>query len=173
MNKYRLLARITFGILILGFCTCLYAQNFSSLEERMTFNEFKGAGLDKLSTDELNILNDWIRRHSLGAEEAVAISSNANSNSSNPNTFPERIGFKDYTGNDRVIEAVIVGTFQGWSGETKFILNNGMIWQQAEEDLVGVRPRENQAVTIEPGFLSSWKLSVPGLNRKLKVKRIE
>ncbi|NNJ64680.1 MAG: hypothetical protein HKP16_03880, partial [Xanthomonadales bacterium] len=41
------------------------ADGFSSLEEQMSGKEFTEAGLDKLSQDELDALNAWIRRHSL------------------------------------------------------------------------------------------------------------
>ena len=43
----------------------LAAEGFSSLEEQMTGKEFTGAGLEKLSQQELDQLNEWIRKHSV------------------------------------------------------------------------------------------------------------
>ncbi|GAH06006.1 unnamed protein product [marine sediment metagenome] len=43
----------------------LAAEGFSSFEEQMTGKEFSAAGLNKLSQQELDVLNDWIRKHSL------------------------------------------------------------------------------------------------------------
>ena len=48
-----------------------------------------------------------------------------------------------------------------------------MVWKQAEQDLLGVRPREDQQVTIEPGFLSAWYLKIDGINKRLRVRRIK
>src|SRR5512147_2488885 len=39
------------------------AAEFSSLEERMSQEQFHAAGLDKLSPAELKTLNDWLRGH--------------------------------------------------------------------------------------------------------------
>jgi len=48
-----------------------------------------------------------------------------------------------------------------------------MIWKQTEQGLLGVRPTENQQVTIEPGFLSAWYLKIDGINKRLRVRRIK
>src|SRR5688572_10963425 len=43
---------------------------FSSLEERMSHADFKAAGLDKLTPEELAALNEWLRQR--GEAAAVA-----------------------------------------------------------------------------------------------------
>src|SRR3546814_11473862 len=48
------------GIMLLA-PAVVAAQQFSSLEERMTYNEFRAAGLEKLSADELAAPNTWLR----------------------------------------------------------------------------------------------------------------
>ena len=45
-------------------------EGFSSLEEQMTGQDFKAAGLDKLTPQELEALNGWIRRRSLATLDA-------------------------------------------------------------------------------------------------------
>ena len=51
------------------------AAEFSSLEERMSQAQFHAAGLDKLSPEELKVLNDWVRsafqRHHHNSGHAV------------------------------------------------------------------------------------------------------
>lgn len=150
------------------FSTNLLAQAFSSLEERMTAAEFRQSGLEKLSPEELEALNDWIRGHSLGGVEGGPGLGYAAGDGEG-----DRRGFRDFRGEPTTIAARIKGTFNGWNGETVFELDNGMIWKQAEQDKLGVRARENPDITIEPGFLGAWYLNVPGINKRLRVRRIE
>lgn len=138
----------------------------------MTLQEFRNSGLEKLSPDELTQLNNWIRSHSLGGEEAVLVA--ANQQQEFPSGFnPDRIGFQDYRGEHVPIVSRIKGRFVGWNGDTEFELENGMIWRQVQQDLLGVRPRENPEVTIEPGLFGSWYLKLDGINKRIQVKRIE
>lgn len=173
-----------FSVILIFACTAIcspygvvLAQSetgFSSLEERMTLREFEQSGLDKLSADELAKLNSWIRLHSLGGEEFAQAEASTNNNSSLPPSMqPNRMGFTDYKGEEKPITTTIVGSFEGWRGDTEFELANGMVWKQAEQDLLGVRPREDQQVTIEPGFLSAWYLKIDGINKRLRVRRIK
>ena len=160
--------------MILALAGNAHAQKtFSSLEERMTQQEFESAGLDKLNPEQLAALNDWIRSHSLGGEEYAEAAMTAAMASLPASMQIERMGLPDYKGEESPITSTIVGSFDGWRGDTKFELENGMIWQQAEQGLLGVRPRENQEVVIEPGFLSAWYLKVDGINKRLKVRRIK
>jgi hypothetical protein len=56
-----ILRRFAVSLLVLAFAAPAAAQEFSSLEERMSAAEFKAAGLDKLSPAELEALNRWLR----------------------------------------------------------------------------------------------------------------
>ncbi len=46
------------------------AGDFSTLEERMTDAEFRAAGLDRLTAEELANLNDWLARRNLSTRPA-------------------------------------------------------------------------------------------------------
>ena len=70
-------------------------------------------------------------------------------------------------------QARIVGDFSGWTGNTEFELENGMVWRQDERDTFYIPPFENPVVTITPGLLGSWRLSVEGYNKAVRVERIE
>jgi len=156
-----------------------YSQDaFTSLEDEMTVSEFRQAGLDKLSPEEIQALNRWLRKH-LGAEQEIPdhhISNNdvstEQANGPTGHFPPQRMGFSDFKGEEKKIESVIIGTFSGWRGNTRFELENGMVWEQVERDLLSVPPRENQRVVISPGFLSSWYLEVDGINKRLRVTRV-
>ena len=54
------IARILVLFLVLA-APAAIAQEFSSLEERMSSDDFSAAGLERLSAEELARLNDWLR----------------------------------------------------------------------------------------------------------------
>lgn len=66
--------RIPFAILIFAFAPMAWSQNApmtSNVEQQMSADEFKAAGLDKLSAQELASLNAWLQRK-VGQETAKA-----------------------------------------------------------------------------------------------------
>jgi hypothetical protein len=157
------------------------ADEFSTLEERMSGKEFKATGLVKLTDAELAALNDWLRRHSVAtlentaarpaASAAVAANAGVETNTDDMRGFE---GKKSDDPADEVIKSTIVGTFDGWKKEgTLFKLANGMVWQQSEQDNFYMKPVENPEVTVKKGFMNSWSLSVVGYNKKVSVKRIK
>jgi len=70
------------------------------------------------------------------------------------------------------INTRILGEFKGWSGYTKFQLENGQIWQQSSEGLLIVRIN-NPTVIIKKSFFGTYNLNVEGVNSTIKVRRIQ
>lgn len=169
----KLISLTVFLALFLVAGSAMAQTPFSSLEERMSFEDFRNSGLEKLSPEELTHLNSWIRGHSLGGEEGGLLTA-ASGPREYPSGFnPGRIGFTDYRGEPVPIVARIKGDFDGWRGKTVFELDNGMVWRQVEQDILGIRSRSNPQVTIEPGLFGSWYLKLEGVNRRIQVKRVE
>ena len=103
------------------------AQQFSSVEERMSSADFKAAGLDKLTPEELARLNDFVRKevdNRTAQARAAAGQQRARDQ--------DRFGFHDEHGDRDSLVTRIAGTFTGWNGHTKFTLNNGQVWQQVD-----------------------------------------
>ncbi|MDT8319076.1 MAG: hypothetical protein RQ826_00975 [Xanthomonadales bacterium] len=139
------------------------AEGFSSLEEQMSGSEFTAAGLDKLSQQELTALNNWIRSRSLATLDT-------------PKTDASERGLENQkasTTDRSAFSSRIKGSFTGWDGNTVFELENGMIWEQADDERFYIREIQNPAVTIEPGIFKTWRLSVEGYSSACKVKRIQ
>jgi hypothetical protein len=157
--------RLRLALLLVLATTGLQAQDFSSLEERMSAAEFRAAGLDKLSPEELAALNAWLRGRTAGrpAPAGGALA---------PAPAQDRIGFHDTT-EERMVVSRIVGQFTGWDGKTRFELENGQVWQQAESATLKGISVDSPAVTIEPAFLGSWLLRVDGFNQRVRVRRIK
>jgi len=163
-----LMKKLFLTILAISISTSIAAQQaFSSLEEQMKGNEFKAAGLEKLTPQELAALNQWIRSHSLATlEQGRAVAGTGGDNRGFENDKSKKTP-------RTTINSRLVGTFTGWDGQTTFRLENGMVWQQADKDKFYVKPVKNPMVTIEPGALKTWRLSVEDHASKCKVKRLE
>lgn len=135
----------------------------------MTGREFNQTGLHKLDREELAALNRWIRERSLAENEG------GSQGSDNRSELPDRPG--ELPEIERMarekFQARIVGDFSGWTGNTEFELENGMVWRQDERDTFYIPAVENPVVTITPGLLGSWRLSVEGYNKAVRVERIE
>lgn len=69
------------------------------------------------------------------------------------------------------IHSRIVGEFSGWRGNTEFRLENGQVWRQAEQDRV-IYSLTAPAVTIRRGAFNTYRLSVEGVRRSIRVRRI-
>jgi len=159
--------------------SALAADEFSTLEERMSGKEFQETGLGKLTANELSALNDWLRRHSVATLEVANARQNPNAAvAGSPSvTSKDMRGFPNQPKGGPegdVINSSIDGTFIGWEKKgTLFKLSNGMIWQQTENDSFNIPPVENPEVVIKKGFMNKWKLSVPGHKAKVSVTRIQ
>lgn len=157
---------LVLAILAFSFALPLQAQEqqpFSSLEERMTGQEFERAGLDKLSPSELAVLNQWIRERSVANYEAAGESASSSAGADAPIDDMAREPF----------QARIVGDFTGWTGDTVFELENGMVWRQVDNATFFIPSVDNPTVTIRPGFMNSWVLTVEGYNSSTRVERVE
>ena len=152
----------------------LAADGFSSLEEQMTGNQFRGAGLNKLTPGELESLNHWIRSHSLATLDqpkagSMMISPDAGEEDKDRDDKGKKVEDTERT----TIKSRIKGSFTGWDGHAVFELENGMIWEQSDKDKFFIREIKNPEVTIEPGAFKRWHLSVDGHDSKCRVKRIQ
>lgn len=146
------------------FSGSVLAQSFSSLEERMTEAEFKAAGLDKLSPEELSRLNAFIAGETGKAASALPAATPAQ----------DLRGFEQRTGADGTIYTSITGEFRGWSksGE-RFRLDNGQVWQITDSTSRLKVMLTNPDIVIEPGALGAWYMKVVGYNTRARVKRIK
>ena len=111
-------------------------------------------------------------------DESKDVISQKSSGTSSVNEIDESI---ETFGNERIaqvkdevdqITTRILGEFKGWSGYTKFQLENGQIWQQSNEGLLIVRIN-NPTVIIKKSFFGTYNLNVEGVNSTVKVRRIQ
>lgn len=170
------------------------------LRQQMDAEQFRAAGLDKLSAAELAVLEAWLQQRIAGtrapapaaAAPAAPIASAAPAVPAPAATVDaaelERIreqareegrrevrednrGFFDF-GSSEPITSTLVGEFRGFAKGRQYTLANGQVWEQVEPArLDGVR-RQDPAVTIKPGLLNVWFLRIDGYNTPAKVRRV-
>ena len=159
--------------LLLGCALPAFAQSLAAqppIEQAMTPEQFKAAGLDKLSADELANLNTWLNR-TITTETARAAEQAAVQATEKVET--ENRGFFHFGSSDP-IEAKIAGQFSGFRKGNTYTLDNGQQWRQTDTaSLAGVRV-ENPAVKITPSLIgNTWYLRIDGYNTRAKVERIK
>jgi hypothetical protein len=155
--RIRLMLTATLALLIASLPAL--AQQFSSLEERMSAADFKAAGLDKLTPEQLKFLDDWLRGHE--PVKTVSVGSNG-----------QPVFYPDNQPRDRVVTH-LVGHFDGWAGSSVFTLDNGQVWKQAESGSYSCPSIDNPEVTIKPMILGSWLMYVQGCNESVRVERVK
>jgi hypothetical protein len=148
------------------------AGEFSSLEEQMSGEEFTATGLNKLTAEELEALNKWIRSHSV----ATLDQPKDGSYSVAADAAGDDRGFKNENDSETErtpITSRVKGSFTGWNGHAVFALENGMIWEQIDKDKFHIPEVQNPEITIKPGMFGSWRLTVDGHDSNCRVKRIQ
>lgn len=140
-------------------CGSVLAQSFSTLEERMNGREFREAGLEKLSPEELAALNAWLQREFGSAAAAPA-----------PSEPFDTYGLRDIR-EEGSLSSAVVGTFTGWVKGTQITLANGQVWEVVDPDKFSVRV-ENAVANIRPGVFGAYFIRIEGYNSQTRVKRI-
>ena len=137
-----------------------------AIETQMTPEEFKAAGLDKLSAEELARLNAWLGRTI--EDEAAKATSEAKAK-----VVEEHRGFATF-GSREAIETRITGEFRGFADGREYTLDNGHVWKQVDHaKLSGVRA-DNPAVRLDSSVMgNAWYLKVEGYNTRAKVVRVK
>jgi len=156
------------GLVVMLFLAALAgavpAAEFSSLEEKMSAQEFEAAGLEKLSPAELAALNGWLQQRLAAGLSGAATRS--------PDQGFRAFGFGGDSGNRAEVVSRISGEFNGWGPTSVFTLDNGQQWQVSDNSDFSSPGLTNPKVTIGPMMMGSWMLKVEGYNRGARVTRI-
>ncbi|MGN6514176.1 MAG: hypothetical protein ACTHKZ_11485 [Lysobacteraceae bacterium] len=144
-----------------------FAQDASQpIERQMTPEEFKAAGLDKLTPDELAHLNAWLGRTiSTESEKAAALAADK--------VKQEGRGFFTF-GSEEPISGRMTGHFKGFARGRRYTLDNGQVWEQIDDtELPGVT-LEDPEVNIKPSVIgNAWYLKVGKYNTRAQVRRVK
>ncbi|MFZ5657679.1 MAG: hypothetical protein ACOY37_11610 [Pseudomonadota bacterium] len=134
------------------------------IQQQMTPEEFRAAGLDKLSAEELARLNAWLGRTIETETEKAATAAKKKVEDDNR-------GFLNF-GSGEPVRSTLVGEFRGFANGRTYTLANGQVWRQTDDaSLAGVRLTD-PAVTITPSLVgNAWYMSVGRYGTRAKVVR--
>lgn len=154
-------ARLKWPIVLAALVIALpvLAQQLPPLRERMSAADFRAAGLDKLTPQQLQFLEQWLRAHRQVKVEHVTASG-------------QPVFYPDNRPRGKV-STRLIGHFSGWQGHTEFTLDNGQIWKQAESGAYSCPGVDNPEVTIKPMLFGSWLMYVHGCNQGVRVERVK
>jgi hypothetical protein len=131
-------------------------EGFPGFQKLMSDEEFRQSGLQKLSNQELDALNQWLIRYTAGEAQVLKETNEV-----------VREAEKSYE-----IESSIVGEFTGWSGDTLFRLENGQVWKQRLSGRYPYRGPANPPVRISKNWLGFYVLTLIESGRTVGVSRV-
>jgi hypothetical protein len=151
MNTFRSVLRYP----ILGLCMIFAStapvhaareETSGSIQQAMTPEEFKAAGLNKLSSEELQKLNAWLQGYREVAEKTAAKKATEVASRTKLDLLVSRVD----------------GTFNGLTGRTVIRLEDGTVWKQANAD-DRYRPKvtDHPAAVVIHGIFG-YKMQVEG-----------
>src|SRR5256885_10287781 len=141
--------------LILGVCLslgCLQPARAArekmseDIQQIMTPEEFKAAGLNKLSPDELTKLNAWLQGYRQVTEQAAEKKATARASRTKLDVLVSRVD----------------GTFNGLTGRTIIRLGDGTVWKQANaDDRFRAKNPDHPAAAVIHGVFG-YKMQIEG-----------
>lgn len=136
------------------------------IQQQMSTEEFKSAGLDKLSDEELARLNAWLGR-TIEVETAKAATA------AKKKVEDDNRGFFNFGSTDP-IRSSIPGEFRGFANGRSYTLANGQVWRQVDDaSLAGVRLTD-PTVTVTPSKVGNvWYMAVGRYGTRAKVARVK
>ena len=147
----------TIGLLLpAGIAGAQDKGSFPGVEALMTAEEYKAAGLDKLTPAEREALNRFLIRYTAEDSEVLR------------NTDEEVIKAVE----ESEIVSAIKQPFKGWSGETVFRLENGQVWQQRRRGNYKHSGSDTQ-VRISKNFMGFYRMEMLDNGKSVQVKRVQ
>jgi len=169
MKLPRLAVLLAVTALSLSPFTPAHAQRVvqGDLQQQMSADEFKAAGLDKLTPQELTRLNAWLQGK---VEQATTQAVEQAREEGRQEVIVKNRGFFDF-GSAEPIQAKLAGEFRGFGKGRQYTLDNGQVWEQTDDASVSGVRKQDPGVRITPGLMNVWYLQIDGLNTRAKVRR--
>src|SRR5215470_15468385 len=140
----------------LGFCVMLASveparaaqpEISGSIKEMMSPEEFKAAGLNKLSPDELQKLDAWLQGYRQITEQKAEKKATARASRTKMDVIVSRVD----------------GRFDGLTGRTIIRLEDGTVWKQANaDDRFRAKNTDHPAAAVIHGVFG-YKMQIEGM----------
>lgn len=159
--------------------TSVFAADESGarIENLMTAEELEASGVADLNSSQLEALNAWLQKFSRGeitaADVAVPAATSVQSEPAVVETTEAPSPGDDVRQRQKGEEIFsrIAGEFNGWTGKTRFPLENGQIWEQRKGwrwNITLDRPE----VRIYKNFMGAYEMEIISEGRSIGVRRI-
>ncbi len=134
------------------------------IQQQMSPEEFRAAGLDKLSADELARLNAWLGR-------TLEVETEKAATAAKKKVEDDNRGFFNFGSTDPV-RSSIPGEFRGFANGRTYTLANGQVWRQVDDaSLAGVRLTDPEVVITPSKIGNAWYMAVGRYGTRAKVMR--
>lgn len=189
--------RLGCGILLGCLCTALPSTTFGDsggsrpgILQSMTAEQYRAAGLHKLTEQELEVLSVWLRKHATVSEpdsrtlrevqpkgpEAVTDTTHSNDKASTGESAPpvldENFGLPEPREAAAVLQAEILPPFRGWNGKTVFQLDNGQVWKQRVSGKF-TYSGDDRRVVISQNSWGFYEMRLVDADRSVGVRRLK
>ena len=138
-------------------------STFPGVKKAMPAEDYEAAGLEKLSEDERERLDGFIRNYVSSTSEKVAgraVSEAVDEAVKRKEAMPAQ-----------VIQSRIVGPFTGYDGRTRFTLENGEVWAQSQRDTAAFKKIDSPPVLILKDTIG-YRMYIAG-GSDIRVQRIK
>jgi|TARA_Y100000310_G_scaffold249786_1_gene255902 hypothetical protein len=133
---------------------------FPGIESLMTPEELEASGISGLSPQQIEALNHWLAGFT-SDEPTVSNSSVVQVPNDGFGQRKARI----------TISSRIVGDFNGWTGKTRFHLENGQVWEQRNGRRWKIN-LESPDIIITENLIGAYNMEVVSEGRSIGVRRI-
>lgn len=136
------------------------------IEQQMTPEQFRAAGLDRLTPEQLGNLNAWLNRTLVVETQKAAAQARKK-------VEDDSRGFLSF-GSSEPIVSRFNGEFRGFAKGRRYVLANGQEWEQSDDaSLAGVRLAEPEVKIVPSMVGNAWYMQVGKYGTRAKVRRIK
>ncbi|RPG90073.1 MAG: hypothetical protein CBD17_005365 [Cellvibrionales bacterium TMED157] len=201
MSTFRWLKRHTASITAIGVTSFMMISNGPALasesgniESVMSAEERLKSGVDTLTAEQREFLNNWLQENYGRRTESVVTRTTTDKQSESTEqpaklkAPPEaieaevdrRVAAKladkreseKAKQSDSAFEARLSGDFTGWTGKTIFKLDNGQVWRQRSS--ANYRHRgSDRRVTFKKNWMGGWEMTVVSSGKTVLVREVQ
>jgi len=137
-------------------------QAYVNIEQRLSAEQLRETGLNTLSPEQLERLNQLLRDDSKKISETEQLQRKDDASRSS------------YIGlDDQPIKSRLKGSVSGWEIDTIFELENGQRWKVLKGNMKLRKPMQSPDIIVVPGIAGRWFLQVDEDLPKARVYRID
>ena len=169
---------------------------FFQIEREMSPLERRAMGIDGLSVEQLEALNQWLRKRFDRGQENTTIEVRAEVReqvleaarmadaAEREAEIERRVAIEVEAAKQRIgatpaeptvsepVKAKIQGSFSGWSGNTVFALDNGQVWKQRAGSFYRHKGSDYK-VELKRNFFGGWEMTMISSGKTVLVTRVK